>query len=127
MKSKCQQLRELLASGWIVRIMGAHDGLGAKLVEQQEKLLERAASLTAPGGLLIYCTCSLEPQEGERQIEKFLATHPDFARAPLSPDDLPGLPEAITAKGDMRTLPTFWADRGGMDGFYMAELIKAEH
>ena len=96
----------------------------AKLVEQQEKLLERAASLTAPGGLLIYCTCSLEPQEGERQIEKFLATHPDFARAPLSPDDLPGLPEAITAKGDMRTLPTFWADRGGMDGFFAARLKR---
>ena len=80
--------------------------------------------LTAPGGLLIYCTCSLEPQEGERQIEKFLATHPDFARAPLSPDDLPGLPEAITAKGDMRTLPTFWADRGGMDGFFAARLKR---
>lgn len=96
----------------------------AKLEEQQEKLLARAATLTAPGGLLIYCTCSLELQEGERQIERFLATHKDFARAPLTPEDLPGLPEAITPKGDMRTLPTFWPQTGGMDGFYAARLRK---
>lgn len=98
----------------------------AKLVAQQAKLLEKAGEFTLPGGTLIYCTCSLEPREGEQQIEAFLAANPDFARKPLTTDDLPGLPDAITDLGDLRTLPTFWADKGGMDGFFAARLVRAE-
>ena len=98
----------------------------AKLVSQQEKLLTKAAELTSPGGTLIYCTCSLQPQEGEQQIEKFLAANAGFERLPITPADLPGLEEAVTADGDMRTLPTFWAGEGGMDGFFAARLKRAE-
>lgn len=98
----------------------------AKLVMQQEKLLGKAAELTAPGGTLIYCTCSLQPEEGEQRIEKFLAANPAFEREPITKADLPGLEEAVTPTGDMRTLPTFWASEGGMDGFFAARLKRAE-
>ena len=97
----------------------------AKLVSRQEKLLARAADLTATGGTLIYCTCSLQPEEGEQQVEKFLAANPAFKRSPLTPADLPGLEDAVTAEGDMRTLPTFWSGKGGMDGFFAARLKRA--
>jgi len=101
----------------------------AKLVAQQEKLLTKAAELTAPGGTLIYCTCSLQPIEGEQQIEKFLAANPSFERATITSEELPGLEEAVTPLGDMRTLPTFWSGNdayaGGMDGFFAARLKRA--
>ena len=97
----------------------------AKMVTLQAALLEKAADLTAPGGTLIYCTCSLQPPEGAQQIERFLAAHPQFSRDPIRAEELPGLADAVTPQGDMRTLPTFWGDKGGMDGFFAARLIRA--
>jgi 16S rRNA (cytosine967-C5)-methyltransferase len=84
--------------------------------------------LTRPGGRLVYCTCSLEPEEGEQQIAAFLARRPDFRRAGVTPPELPGLPEAITPEGDVRTLPhyggkAFGAE--GLDGFFIARLLRA--
>ncbi len=96
-----------------------------RMTNLQAALLEKAAELTAPGGTLIYCTCSLQPQEGEQQIERFLAENPQFCRKVITQDELPGLADAITPQGDMRTLPTFWGDKGGMDGFFAARLIRA--
>ena len=94
------------------------------LAALQEKLLDNAARMVAPGGVLIYCTCSLEPEEGEDQIARFLAEHPDFARRPVAPDELPGLEKAMTATGDVRTLPSLWPEKGGMDGFFIARLER---
>ncbi|WP_343062271.1 RsmB/NOP family class I SAM-dependent RNA methyltransferase [Hyphomicrobium methylovorum] len=99
------------------------------LASLQSKLLDVAAPLVKPGGLLVYCTCSLEPEEGEEQTAQFLARHPEFSRSPLGLDEdtLPLLWR--TADGDLRTLPSFLAEmpEGGryLDGFYAAKLVKA--
>jgi 16S rRNA (cytosine967-C5)-methyltransferase len=101
-----------------------------KLIDLQAKLLERAAGLVRPGGMLVYCTCSLEPEEGEHQIDRFLASHPEFSRAPIEALEIGGLVDAITPDGDLRTLPShrFPGDEAGsgLDGFYAARLRRDE-
>ena len=94
----------------------------ARLAELQGQLLARAAAMVAPGGLLVYASCSLQPEECERRVDAFLAVAPDFARLPVRPGELAGVGEAITTAGDLRTLPCHWAKDGGMDGFYAARL-----
>ncbi|MDB5393998.1 MAG: rsmB [Rhodospirillales bacterium] len=96
----------------------------AQLTRLQAELLDRAARLVRPGGTLIYCTCSLEPEEGELQIARFLGEHPEMIRYPIHSAEIGGLAEAITKDGDLRTLPCHWAERGGMDGFFAARLIR---
>lgn len=93
----------------------------------QAKMLARAAQLARPGGRVVYCTCSLEPEEGEQQIAQFLRRNPEFRRAPLRPGA--DAPEAfVTADGDLRTLPCFWPDENarlaGIDGFFAARLVR---
>lgn len=95
-----------------------------KLAALQARLLDHAAELLAPGGILVFCTCSLEPQEGERQIETFLAAHPGFARLPIEPAETGGLQEILSGQGDLRSLPCHMAIEGGMDGFYAARLTR---
>jgi 16S rRNA (cytosine967-C5)-methyltransferase len=87
-------------------------------------LLESAATMVAPDGLLVFAVCSLEREEGEEQIAAFLATHPEFARMPLSAQEVHGHDEWITPDGDLRTLPCHLSDVGGMDGFYAARLRR---
>ena len=94
----------------------------ARLAELQGRLLARAAAMVAPGGLLVYASCSLQPEECERQVDAFLKAATDFARLPVRPGELAGVGEAITTAGDLRTLPCHWAEDGGMDGFYAARL-----
>ncbi|MBQ0821559.1 methyltransferase domain-containing protein [Microvirga sp. HBU67558] len=98
-----------------------------KLAGLQSRLLDKAAALLKPGGRLVYCTCSLEAEEGERQAEGFLARHPDFARNPVAPDEIGGLTECLTPAGDLRTLPSQLAlsehDRSGLDGFFVARFV----
>ena len=100
----------------------------APLIALQQKLLDRAADLLKPGGRLIYCVCSLEPEEGERQIAALLAREPRLVRQALTAPDVFGLGEFITADGDLRTLPFQLADPdphwGGLDGFYAARLLR---
>ena len=95
----------------------------AEMAELQAQLLPRAARWVRPGGLMVYATCSLEPEEGEQQIERFLANHPGFAIDPVLPDELP---EGVTAhpRGWLRTLPGMLAEHGGMDGFFMVRLMR---
>ncbi|CAN7520502.1 RsmB/NOP family class I SAM-dependent RNA methyltransferase [Bosea sp. LjRoot9] len=101
-----------------------------KLSALQARLLEAAARLTKPGGRLIYCTCSLEPQEGEQQIEVFLAENPDFERSPITTDEIGGVEGAIDRHGDLRTLPHQLEHDGprlsGWAGFYACRLIRRE-
>ena len=100
------------------------DRLGAL----QAKLLDAAAALTRQGGQLVYCTCSLEPQEGEMQINAFLARHPQFRRAGASAAEIGGLSAAIDAHGDIRTLPQQLPGEtprlSGWAGFYASRLIR---
>jgi len=98
-----------------------------KLSGLQARLLDKAAGLLKAGGRLVYCTCSLEAEEGERQAEGFLARHPDFARQPIEPAEIGGLTECVTPQGDLRTLPCHLSltdhDRSGMDGFFVARFV----
>jgi 16S rRNA (cytosine967-C5)-methyltransferase len=99
-----------------------------RLAALQARLLEAAARLTKPGGRLVYCTCSLEPQEGEQQIAAFLAANPDFRRQPVLPEEIGGVSGAIDANGDLRTLPHQMAGvsprLSGWAGFYACRLIR---
>ena len=98
-----------------------------KLSALQGRLLDKAAGLLKPGGRLVYCTCSLEAEEGERQAEGFLARHPEFQRLPVTPGEIGGWSEGITPEGDLRTLPFHLAlpehDRSGLDGFFVARFV----
>jgi 16S rRNA (cytosine967-C5)-methyltransferase len=95
----------------------------ASLASLQSRLLDRAAELTKPGGLLVYATCSLEPEEGERQVEGFLARHGDFTLAPIAATEVPGFEEALTSQGWLRILPCH-LEQGGCDGFFAARLRR---
>jgi 16S rRNA (cytosine967-C5)-methyltransferase len=92
---------------------------------QQARLLAHAASLVKPGGVLVYSTCSLEPEEGERQISRFLATSQDYAIEPVKPEELGIAAESVTPEGFLRVLPSHFADWGGGDGFFAARLRRA--
>lgn len=92
------------------------------LIAQQERLIDHALSLLRPGGRLVYCTCSLLPDEGEVQIEEALARHPGLR---VEPPMMAGVdPAWITEEGGLRLRPDYWPDLGGMDGFYIAVLTK---
>jgi 16S rRNA (cytosine967-C5)-methyltransferase len=88
------------------------------------ELLDAAAQMVAPGGVVVFAVCSLEPEEGAEQVEDFLARNPAFQRKPVDPSELFGLNELVSADGDLRTLPCYLADKGGMDGFYAARLVR---
>ncbi|OSQ40553.1 RsmB/NOP family class I SAM-dependent RNA methyltransferase [Thalassospira mesophila] len=105
-------------------LLRSSDALMKSLLPIQQKLLLQADRVLAVGGELIYCTCSMQPDEGEFQIKSFLADHPNYARKPITADELGGWDEAITTEGELRILPTHMADLGGMDGFYCARLVK---
>jgi 16S rRNA (cytosine967-C5)-methyltransferase len=97
-------------------------------VALQQRLLDRAARLVAAGGVLVYCTCSLEPEEGEAQVARFLESHPGFARVPVAPGEAGIDASWVTPAGDLRTLPCHFArpepELSGLDGFYAARLQR---
>ncbi|WP_397543055.1 transcription antitermination factor NusB [Roseovarius salis] len=101
----------------------ARDGTGIDgLIALQARMIDHALTLLRPGGRLVFCTCSLLPDEGECQVEEALARH-----ATLTADrgalDHPWVePGWITEEGGLRLRPDYWPDRGGMDGFYIAVL-----
>jgi 16S rRNA (cytosine967-C5)-methyltransferase len=95
------------------------------LAELQEKMLAHAASLLKPGGRLVYCTCSLSPLEGERQVFKFLRTHEDFTLSPILTKELGGQSQLITPAGVLRCLPSMsLGNSPGLDGFFAARLQR---
>ena len=94
------------------------------LIELQARLLDHALGLLRPGGRLVFCTCSLLPDEGEVQIEEALARHPGLRVDRQLPDGAD--PAWQSEEGGLRIRPDHWADRGGIDGFYMARLSLAE-
>lgn len=95
----------------------------AGLVDLQAKLLDRALGWLRPAGRLVYCTCSLLPDEGEGQLAAVLARHGGLRV--LRPD-VPGVDAAwVTPEGALRLRPDYWADRGGMDGFFMVALQRS--
>lgn len=106
-----------------------HPGDIAKLAALQQRLLDNAVRITRPGGLIVYCTCSLEPEEGEAAIASFLARTPTVGRRPIAPGEIFGQAEFVTPEGDMRTLPSHWPSddprMSGLDGFFAARLQRS--
>jgi 16S rRNA (cytosine967-C5)-methyltransferase len=95
------------------------------LIELQAQMLAHAWSLVKPGGRMVFCTCSLLPDEGECQVEEALEMFPDMT---VDRDVLPPLgidPAWITEEGGLRLRPDYWPQQGGIDGFYMALLRKS--
>ena len=89
----------------------------------QDQLLDAAAGYLAPGGVLVYAVCSLQPEEGPDRIAALLDRVP-LTRRPIAEPEVPGLADAVTAAGDIRTLPCQWPEIGGLDGFYIARLTR---
>lgn len=96
----------------------------AKLADVQHRLLDAAAERVRPGGRLVYCVCSLEREEGETQVIAFLRRNPAFRTAPASPASVGAPAEALTPEGWLRILPSMWAERGGLDGFFAARMER---
>ena len=92
------------------------------------RLLARAGDWVRPGGTLVYATCSLEPAEGEAQMDAFLAARPDYAVDPVRAAELPA-GVAATPGGWLRTLPGTLSqpgdDKGGCDGFFIVRMTRA--
>ena len=104
-----------------------------KLTSLQARLLKKAVDILKPGGRLIYCTCSLEPEEGELQIAALLETDGRIKRAPFNRNEMtllgPELSRAINGQGELRTLPFMLPNEDprlqGIDGFFAARLIRS--
>jgi 16S rRNA (cytosine967-C5)-methyltransferase len=100
----------------------------AALTSLQRRLLDRAIDLLKPGGTLVYCVCSLEPEEAEEQIAALLARDQRVARVPIAAQEVAGHTEFLNRDGDLRTLPPQFPDPdprwGGLDGFYAARLVR---
>jgi 16S rRNA (cytosine967-C5)-methyltransferase len=91
--------------------------------ELQARLLARSAAWMKPGGALVYSVCSLEPEEGERIIADFLADNPGFAVDRPQNGELPGF-VTPTPEGFVRILPGLLESDGGLDGFFIARLVR---
>lgn len=93
----------------------------AEAAELQARLLDHAAAMLKPGGVLVYAVCSLERQEGEDIVSAFLERSSDFRLDPARPDELP---DGVTAapQGWVRVLPGMIEAQGGLDGFFVARL-----
>lgn len=104
----------------------------ARLAEMQGRLLRNAANLLKPGGTLVYCTCSLEPDECDRGVNAFIEKIADagrpFERQPIQPAEVGNQAGWITPVGDLRTLPFYLPHENpalaGLDGFYAARLVR---
>jgi 16S rRNA (cytosine967-C5)-methyltransferase len=89
----------------------------------QDQLLQAAAGMLRPGGRMIYAVCSLQPEEGAPRIAMALGDG-RLRHDPFTPAEMQSLPEALTPEGYLRTHPGMWADKGGLDGFFAARLVR---
>jgi 16S rRNA (cytosine967-C5)-methyltransferase len=96
----------------------------ARLSAVQENLLRAAFDMLQPGGTLVYCTCSLEPEEGPQRVAALLRSGAPVERIPIAPEEIGVAAEWLTPAGDLRTLPCHLAEYDGIDGFYAARLVK---
>ena len=96
----------------------------ARLATIQDKLLHAAVEMLRPGGTLIYCTCSLEAEEGPQRIDALLRSGAPVERRPIGAEEIDMPADWLTADGDLRTLPFHLAEYDGIDGFYGARLVK---
>lgn len=95
-----------------------------KLADLQARLLAATVQMVRPGGLIVYCTCSLQREEGEAQIEALLKSGLPVTLDPIKPSEAGALSAVVTREGYLRTLPCHLAEQGGMDGFFAARLRR---
>jgi 16S rRNA (cytosine967-C5)-methyltransferase len=100
----------------------ARPGDLAQVAALQKRLLDASAARVAPGGRLVYCVCSLEPEEGEAQAEGFLRRHPEFELVPAGAGEGGAPAASLTDRGTLRILPSHL--EGGMDGFFAARFVR---
>ena len=96
----------------------------ASLVQVQDRLLLAAARQVKAGGTLLYCTCSLQTEEGEDRVLSFLKARTDFRLNPILTASIGNIKESLTPEGFLRVLPHYLSEQGGMDGFFIAQLIR---
>jgi 16S rRNA (cytosine967-C5)-methyltransferase len=96
----------------------------AKLTALQDRLLRAALDMVKLGGTIVYCTCSLQPEEGANRIDALLDAGAPADRVPIDPSVVAGEADVVTGVGDLRTLPCHFAELGGMDGFFAARLRR---
>ncbi len=96
----------------------------AKLSAVQTQLFDATADRVKPGGRLVYCVCSLEPEEGEAQATAFLARRSDFEIDPPAPGQGGAPIAALMADGTLRLSPALPEPEGGMDGFFIARFLR---
>lgn len=106
----------------VARLKGPEDV--ETLARVQARMLNHALDLLKPGGLLVYGTCSLQPEEGEQQMARILERRTDIERVAVTAAEVGGLAELITAEGDVRCTPGVLKDKGGMDGFFIGRLRR---
>ncbi len=98
------------------------------LTTLQTRMLDKAVELVKPGGMIVYCTCSIEPEENEMQISALLRRNPDVMRVPIEPSEVGNLPQILNENGELRTLPSHLPDAeprlAGLDGFFAARLVR---
>jgi 16S rRNA (cytosine967-C5)-methyltransferase len=100
-----------------------------KLAALQRRLMLNALDMLKPGGVMVYCTCSLQKAEGEDQAEWLLQEarkeNLPVKLSPISAAELAGAAEMLTPQGELRCLPFHWQDKGGIDGFYAARFVRS--
>lgn len=100
----------------------------APLAAVQARMLDKAIELVKPGGAIVYCTCSLEPEEGEMQVAAMLRRNPDVIRSAIAPAEVGFVAGVINENGELRTLPSHLPAGdprlSGLDGFFAARLIR---
>ncbi|MCB2115434.1 MAG: methyltransferase domain-containing protein [Rhodobacteraceae bacterium] len=102
------------------------DASGLKeIVALQAAMLDHAVTLLRPGGRLVFATCSLLPEEGERQAEGALARHPVLI-ADAGALALPGVEPDWIGTAGLRLRPDYWPEQGGMDGFFVAAFRRSD-
>jgi 16S rRNA (cytosine967-C5)-methyltransferase len=98
------------------------------LIALQARLLDNAAELVRPGGILVYSTCSLEPEENEMQIAALLRRNPSVMRVKIEPREIGHLPQLLDDNGELRTLPSHLpaaeSRLAGLDGSFAARLLR---
>jgi 16S rRNA (cytosine967-C5)-methyltransferase len=97
-----------------------------KLATLQGRLLDAAARRVRPGGRLVYCVCSLEPEEGEVQARGFLRRHPEFSLVRIADGEGGAPARGLTFDGALRLHPGLDAPTGGIDGFFAARFIRSD-
>lgn len=95
-----------------------------RLTGLQAEILDHAFDILAPGGVMVYCVCSLQKAEGEAQIQRLLNARPDAMKLAIAAKDIGGIEEPVTEEGDLRILPFHLAASGGMDGFFISRITK---